>query len=214
MIFCDKHKLLVIKNMKVGSTSLEVELSQILPTTAIVTLINPPNKNHRPRNFNGFVNHTSFLEASKKLNLNGIKSYTIIRHPFEMVASDFFFRSEVINSGSWNDLGNIEKESLLDRYFNNLFSNGGWFKSTKNLYTVNNNIAIDILLRHENGIAEEMNKFLPNHNLPLIPGKTYEKAYRPKNISYINIFSKKRLEMIAEEWFWEFENLGYQPHGI
>jgi len=214
MIFCDKHKLLVIKNMKVGSTSLEVELSQILPSTATVTIINPPNKNHKPRNLNGFVNHSSFLDVSKRIDLTNTVSYTIVRHPFEMVASDFFFRSEVISAGDWNQLEQNTKIQLVDMYFKNKFSNGGWFKSTKNLYTIDNNIAVDNLLRYENGIANEMNKFLPNHNLPQIPGNTYEKAYRPKNVSYHDIFDKEKLSLIADEWHWEFNNLGYIPYGI
>ena len=60
MIFSEKHNFLFIKNMKVGSTSMEVELSKILPDSAIVTKINPPNKDHKPRNFRNFVNHTSW----------------------------------------------------------------------------------------------------------------------------------------------------------
>lgn len=208
MIFCDKHKFLLIKNMKVGSTSLEVELSKILPDSAVVTFINPPNKNHKPRNINGFLNHTSFLEARKHLDLSNVKSYVMVRHPYDMVLSDFFFRSEVMMAGNWNNLNINLQNELIEKYFNNEFSNGGWFKSTKNLYMVNNSVAVTKILKYENGIENEINSVLPDHGLPKIKVNTYEKAYRPKNITH-TIFSKNILDMIKEEWSWEFDNLGY-----
>lgn len=211
MIFCDKHKFLLIKNMKVGSTSMEVELSKILPDSATVTFINPPNKNHKPRNIKNFVNHTSFLEASKALDLTDVKSYVMVRHPFNMVLSDFFFRSEVMNLGDWNLLSSKIQEEFIYKYFNNEFSNGEWFKSTKDLYTIDNRIAVTKILKYENGLEDEINSVLPLHNLPKIKISTYEKQYRPKNVTY-NIFNKEILEMIKHEWSWEFDNLGYNDY--
>lgn len=195
--------------MKVGSTSLEVELSKILPDSAIVTFINPPNKEHKPRNINGFVNHTSYLEASKHLDLSNVKSYVVVRHPYNMVLSDFFFRKEILSLGNWNSLNKLDQDRLVYKYFNNEFSNGEWFKSTKNLYTINNKICVTEILRYENGIENEINRILPRHNLPTIKINTYEKAYRPKNIGYLDIFSEEILDMIYKEWQWEFNTLGY-----
>ena len=208
MIFSKDHNFLLIKNMKVGSTSLEVELSKILPDSAVVTLINPPNKEHRPRNFGKFVNHTTWLEANQELDLSGVKSYTIVRHPYEMVLSDFFFRSEIINV-HWNSLSKLEQDRLVDYYFNNQFSNGPWMKSTKDIYTVNGEIAVTDILRHEKGLEQEINRILPLHGLPTIKVTANEKAYRPKGINYKDVFSTVYLDMIAHDWSWEFRTLGY-----
>lgn len=194
--------------MKVGSTSMEVELSKILPASAIVTFINPPNKDHRPRNMGNFVNHTTYLEASMSLDLSEVKSYTIVRHPYEMVLSDFFFRKEILNT-KWVALSQSEKDRLVDYYFSNQFSNGPWMKSTRSIYTVDNKIAVTDILRHELGLEAEINRILPSHNLPKIKINTFEKAYRPEGISYRDVFSKKQLEAIAQEWSWEFDTLGY-----
>lgn len=208
MIFSKEHNFLFIKNMKVGSTSMEVELSKILPESAIVTLINPFNKDHRPRNMGKFVNHTTYLEASQSLDLSGVKSYTIVRHPYEMVLSDFFFRKEV-RDVEWEALSNSEKCMLVDFYFNNQFSNGPWLKSTKNIYTINNKIAVTDILRHELGLENEINRVLPIHGLPTIKINTFEKAYRPKWLTHTDVFSPNQLELIANEWSWEFDTLGY-----
>ena len=208
MIFSEKHNILFIKNMKVGSTSMEVELSKILPDSAIVTKINPPNKDHKPRNFRNFVNHTSWEEASKYLDLSNVMSYTIVRHPYEMVLSDFFFRSEIINT-HWNSLSKLEKDRLVDYYFTDQFKNGPWMKSTRGIYTLDNKVMVSDLLRHELGLEKEINRILPKHGLPLIKMNTFEKAYRPKNITYKDVFSKEQISLISDEWSWEFRNLGY-----
>lgn len=208
MIFSKDHNFLFIKNMKVGSTSMEVELSKILPDSAIVTLINPFNKEHRPRNMGKFVNHTTYLEASQSLDLSDVKSYTIVRHPYEMVLSDFFFRKEVLDQ-DWNSLTKPQQEMLVENYFGNQFSNGHWMKSTRHIYTINDQIAVTDILRHELGLENEINRILPIHNLPTIKFNTFEKAYRPKGITYTDVFSKKHLDLIADEWSWEFRTLGY-----
>jgi hypothetical protein len=208
MIFSKDHNFLFIKNMKVGSTSMEVELSKILPDSAIVTLINPFNKEHRPRNMGKFVNHTTYLEASQSLDLSDVRSYTIVRHPYEMVLSDFFFRKEVLDQ-DWNSLTKPQQEMLIENYFGNQFSNGHWMKSTRHIYTINDQIAVTDILRHELGLENEINRILPIHNLPKIKFNTFEKAYRPKGITYTDVFSKRYLDLIANEWSWEFMTLGY-----
>jgi hypothetical protein len=208
MIFSKDHNFLFIKNMKVGSTSMEVELSKILPDSAIVTLINPFNKEHRPRNMGKFVNHTTYLEASQSLDLSDVKSYTIVRHPYEMVLSDFFFRKEVLDQ-DWNSLTKPQQEMLVENYFGNQFSNGHWMKSTRHIYTINDQIAVTDILRHELGLENEINRILPIHNLPTIKFNTFEKAYRPNGIAYTDVFSKRYLDLIANEWSWEFMTLGY-----
>lgn len=187
---------------------MEVELSKILPDSAIVTLINPFNKEHRPRNMGKFVNHTTYLEASLALDLSNVRSYTIVRHPYEMVLSDFFFRQEVL-SKDWGSLTKSEQEILVGQYFANQFNNGPWMKSTRGIYTVNDKIAVTDILRHELGLESEINRILPLHNLPKIKINTFEKAYRPRGIGYTDVFSKQQLDMIASEWLWEFETLGY-----
>lgn len=208
MIFCREHNLLFIKNMKVGSTSIEVELSKILPDSAIVTKINPPNKDHRPRNFENIFHHASWKEANELLDLSNVISYTMVRHPYEVVLSDFFFRHET-RAKPWNSISKIEKERLVDNYFNGQFIHGNFLKSTKHLYTIDEKIVVSDILRYELGVENEINRILPNHGLKTIKINTFEKSYRPKNVKYDEVFSRAQLDQIFEEWSWEFMNLGY-----
>jgi hypothetical protein len=165
---------------------------------------------HQPRNYEGFGNHESFSSAALKLNLDGVKSYTVVRNPYECVLSDFFFRPEIKSlSQSWESIPERDKIKMVDDYFQGNLTYGLFLRSTKNLYTDGNNILVNELLRYENGLEQEINKFLPSHNLPLIKINTFEKAHRPSYITYTDVFTKDQMDQIQEEWFWEFDNLGY-----
>lgn len=210
MLYSPDHKFLLIKNMKVGSTSLEVELSKILPKNAIVTTINPPNMSHQPRNYADFRNHESFSSVASKINLFGVTSYTFVRNPYECVLSDFFFRPEIKKlSTQWESIKKHERIKMVDNYFKGKLTHGPFMRSTKMLYSDGNTALVDHLLRYENGIENEINVFLPYHGLPKIKVNTFEKAHRPKHITYNDIFTNNQREQIQEEWFWEFDNLGY-----
>ena len=97
MIFSPENKFLMIKNYKVGSTSVEVELSKVFSDKAIVTPILPMNKKHIPRNYSGFYGHMPYSEIKEKIDLFDVKVYTITRNPYDIVLSDIFFRMNLDN---------------------------------------------------------------------------------------------------------------------
>jgi hypothetical protein len=194
----------MLKNIKVGGTSLEVELSKILPQNSIVTKIYPQNSNHVPRNFDGFYNHIPYLEIKNKIDISSAKCYVFIRNPYSIVLSNFFHNYNMNNE--WINLSDEEKQYAIIYYFKN-----DMLKSTKNIYTDKfNNILVDKVLIYEKGIESEINSILPLHNIDCIKINTFEKQFKPKNIDYISFFSKSQMEQIYEEWKWEFEAFGYK----
>lgn len=213
MIYSSDHNFLLIKNKKVGGTSLEVDLSQILPENAIVTPIYPINNNHKPRNYSGFYNHISYSEIQNKIDLSNVLSYVFVRHPYSMVLSDMFHG--IGGASRWNILSDKDKDILVDKYFDENDSNyyedmpNKMLNSTKNLFTSDNDIQVTKILKYEDGIENQINSILPNHSLPKIKLLSKEKTYRPENINHSDIFKKRHYEKINKEWFWEFENLGY-----
>ena len=210
MIYSKDHNFLMLKNVKVGGTSLEVELSKVLPISAIVTPIIPKNKEHKPRHYRNFRNHMPYEEISKLIDLSNAKSYIIIRNPYYMVLSNFFYALTLINV-DWNTLNNKEKENFVHKYFyddpeDTILS---MLKSSKSIYMVNNKSIIDQYIRYEDGIEEQINPILECHGIPKITMNTFEKQHRPKNIHPEDIFKDEHMELIKREWFWEFDNLGY-----
>ena len=206
MIYSPDHNFLMLKNSKVGGTSLEVELSKVLPENAIVTKINPPNSQHRPRNHKGFYNHMSYSEINQKINLSNIKSYVVVRHPYTTILSDFFYRLHLHNYlKNWSSYTVDEKNKKLENYFNNDM----FLKSTKYIYMDNEKVQVDSFIKYELGIENQINDILLTHNIKNIKMNTFEKQYRPKECTVHNTFNKDHLNKIYEEWSWEFNMFGY-----
>jgi hypothetical protein len=204
MIYSPDHNFLLLKGLKVGSTSTEIVLSRVVPENAIVTPIKPYHVEHRPRNYAGFENRMSYSEINKKINLSNVKAYIGIRNPYEVVLSRFF-HTLVLKQINWNSINENEKNNYLDIFFKENF-----MKSTKNLFLSNNlEIQVESFIRYENGIEDETNKILKIHEIPEIKINQYEKAHRPKGIHYPDVFKKEHLDKIQEEWAWEFDHLGY-----
>jgi hypothetical protein len=221
MIYSKSNNFLLLKNQKVGGTSLEVVLSKIMPEDAVVTPRTSDDPawaikdeiqypGYRPRNYKELYNHISYSEISKVIDLSNTKSYIFIRNPFDMVLSHFFHRLKMQKiETSWNSLEKINKENLVDLYFNNQLG-WEWLKSNKNIYTSNSGeIQVSEFLRYESGIEKEINKILPNHSLPKIKLDVYEKAFKPKDIKCLDVFNKKYIDIIKNEWWWELEYFRY-----
>lgn len=187
--------------MKVGGTSVEVALSQVLPDNAIVTEITPSNPFHTPRNHDGFYNHMPLTEIKEKINLKNVSKYTIVRNPYDTVFSFFIYRSHLLNEEV--TLNNIEEK--LKQHFDNK----DFLKSTKNIYLDKDN-NIDKFLYYENGLESEINSILINHNIDTIKLNFYEKKLKPDWADRKQLFTKNFIDIINKEWDWEFNNLGYE----
>ena len=86
MIYSQDHNFLLISNQKVAATSLEMELSKILPLNAIVTPLFPVRPDHNPRNHKDiFYKHMGYSE---------IKQFLWIMST-DKVAGDSLFRNSV-----------------------------------------------------------------------------------------------------------------------
>jgi len=208
MIYSPDHNFLMLKNFKVGGTSLEVELSKVLPENAIVTKINPPNSEHNPRNYEGFYHHMSYSSVSSILDLSNTKSYIFVRHPYDTVLSMFFYELKQKNI-EWASLDKTTKDNVLDKYFFKNIEDFSMIKSTKYMYSIKNDILVDKILRYELGIQNEINNVLLTHNIKDITMNTFEKQYRDKIYTVENTFKPKHIKKINSEWSWEFKMFGY-----
>jgi hypothetical protein len=206
MIYSKKHNFILFKNYKVGGTSLEVELSQALDESAVITPIAPPNILHKPRNVGLFYNHISYSEAEKILGedvLSNAESAVFVRNPFDSVLSHMYM------SLIW---GGVEDPSQLDvdKYFNNegTLARLTGLKS-RSIYTKNESIATKHVYRYEDGL-DQINILLEKVGIGSISIAAYEKAYKPKHIKPRDVFSQKHIDIISQDWSWEIDKFGYQ----
>ncbi len=206
MIYSAKHNFILLKNYKVGGTSLEVELSQVLDDSAIVTPIDPPNALHKPRNFGAFYNHISYNKIEQMLGketLDKTESVVFIRNPFDTVLSHMYM------SFAWS--GITEPSELdVDNYFNNkskLTKLTGLV--SRAIYTQDEEIMAKTVYKYEDGL-EQINTILDKVGISKLNITTQEKAYRPKKIRPLDIFNQKHIDIIAKDWSWELDRFGYQ----
>ena len=227
MIYSPDHNFLLLKNRKVGGSSLEIVLSKVLPDNAIVTKLNNHGntwdvipEDHKERNYKDyFYNHIKYEEVKKKIDLTNVKSYVFVRNPYNAVLSAFFHRlnsSSIWNASpnpnSWSALLENERDEWVDQYFAGTLGNLPWYKSDKYIFLdKNGNQAVDKILYYEKGIEEEINPILKLHGISTISLNVHHLKHRPEKIVYKDVFKKRHLSQIRKEWAWEFENLNYLP---
>lgn len=204
MIYSPQHKFLLLKNFKVGGTSLEIDLEKVLPADAIVTTQHPSMPDgYVPRNYkeHGFDGHTSFNifeyrlpEAAKNLT-----SVVFVRNPFDTVLSHFFMMLKFYNA-------NVEEyKNYVNGYFNGTISMG-MLKSTKNIYASGGKVQASFVLRYEDGIENQINPILTQVGIPNISVTAKEKAWRPTHLTPKDVFNDTQLNAIKKEWAWEIKN--------
>jgi hypothetical protein len=208
MIYSPDHNFLMLKNIKVGGTSLEVELSNVLPDNSIVTEITPTNTYHNPRNNAGFYNHMPYTEISSKIDISNSMSYVFVRNPYDTQLSMLFYKLKQKNI-NWKDISDVKKEKLLNKFFFEKQEDFSMLKSTKYIYANEDGLLVDKVLKYEQGIEDQINKILTTHNIKNIVMNTFEKKYRPKEYTVKNTFNKDHLDKIHKEWAWEFDMFGY-----
>ena len=99
MIISHKHKFIYFKAKKVAGTSTEILLSDLVNDTDIVTPISKGDSStHKPRNHNGFANHSPPLHIKNKIGEYKFDSYfkfITVRNPFDRVVSWYFWEKSI-----------------------------------------------------------------------------------------------------------------------
>jgi hypothetical protein len=205
MIYSAKHNFLLLKNYKVGGTSLEVELSQVLDQSAVITPIYPDNILHTPRNYDQFYNHIPYSKIEDILGkdvLDKTESVVFIRNPFDTVLSHMYM------SFSWSGIENPSKLDI-DKYFNNETKlNKITGAMSRGIYTKEGIIMAKTIYRYEDGL-EQINKTLNDVGIGSIDINAKEKAYKPKDLKPLDVFSSDHIDSIREDWSWEIEKFDY-----
>jgi hypothetical protein len=205
MIYSEEKNFLLLRNLKVGSSSMEVELSKVLPENTIVTpiVIDPP-ANHKPRNYDGFHGHMGVDEVINIIGeekYNSLETAIFVRNPYHQVLSHFFMTIKVSGIQDWS--------LHIDNYFNDRLSIP-WLTSTRDIYMIGDDIRVKNILFYEKGIEKELNKVLKKINMPYLKINAWEKKFNKDDLKYKDVFSDKHIKIINDSWWWEFENLGYK----
>ena len=207
MIYSKENNFLLLKNYSVNGDYIEGVLSNVLPQSSIITKNNKDNYRLSSRNESDIFENISFFDLNKKVDVNGVDAYIIIRNPYHSVFVDFFHKVR-INKGNteWNSFSEEEKIEELENYF---FTNN-FLKSTKSLYIHDNMFLLKDVIFYEDGVEDQLNIILEEHSIPKIKLNMLLDEYTPEGLNFLNVFPEENINQITEEWEWEFDNFGYE----
>jgi len=228
MIISHKYKFIFIKTAKTAGTSIEVFLSQQCGPTDIVTPIAPPIAEHKPRNYQGFINPIpEILERPHKL-LPALWHTFTSREKFynHMPAS---LVQKRVPGRVWNSYFKfcVERnpwDKVLSHYHMHAAREGGSLSLDEYLargrFPINDfrytdrsgtKIIVDRILRYENLLAELSEVFsqldIPFHGTLGVKAKS---EYRTDRTPYRMVFNDEQRRIVENAFAREIELHGYR----
>lgn len=211
MIVCHERKIIFVKTKKVGGTSFEIALSKFCGPDCIITPITPVDEELRKnlgfRSSQNYIrddriqyfNHMTAKKIHKNLPIdiwNTYRKITIVRNPFDVLISKYFWRQENKNFNHFvKELGDgINENEIIAPFF-------GPEK-------------LDIYLKYEDLSAE-----LERHNLDfLIDGMSYIKAkghLRPTQTDIATMFKDypELVDIVTEKCANSIDFFAYEKPG-
>lgn len=127
MIVSHKHRFIFIKSAKTAGSSVELMLAKVCGPNDVITPLTAYNKRfdtdyyeHKPQNYSGFTNHMSAVEIRKKVGEEVWRNYlkiTIVRNPWDMVVSRYFWEKSTLWFGLQKNILNIIRHPFsMNRY--------------------------------------------------------------------------------------------------
>jgi hypothetical protein len=228
MILSHKYKFIFIKTAKTAGTSIEVFLSKLCGPSDILTPIEPPVEDHRPRNYEGFINPVpEVLERPGKV-------FSALRH--SIISREKFYRhmpaSEVqrrVPRDVWNSYFKfcVERnpwDKVLSHYYMHAAREGGSLSLDEYLargrFPVNyfrytdrsgEKIIVDRILRYENLIGD-LGEVFSHLNIPFAGalGVKAKSEYRTDRRPYHEVFNDKQRRIVEKVFAKEIKLHGYR----
>ena len=133
-------KFIYFKSRKVAGTSTEILLSDLVGNEDIVTPITKGDSStHKPRNYNGFINHSSPLYIKNKIGEDKFDSYfkfITVRNPFDRAVSWYFWQKSV------KETNKNFKDFILSKGCNPLTSFSDWIFLEKEYYKMDQQLLL------------------------------------------------------------------------
>jgi hypothetical protein len=194
VIISHQHKFIYIKTYKTASTSLQVLLEKFCGEKDIITPIEPVTTksgelyNQSARNYEGYSSHMRAVDIKKIIGdkiWDDYFKFTFERNPWDKAVSFYHFYL-------------VKKE--FDKSFEDWISD--WIKRKKgvsnyDLYTINNEIAVDFIGKYEN-LIEDLKLIFKKLNLTLDELPREKSDYRKDGKNYRSYYNNKTRKLIAK----------------
>jgi hypothetical protein len=201
MIISHKHKFIYFKAKKVAGTSTEILLSDLVNDTDIVTPISKGDSpTHKPRNYNGFANHSPPLRIKNKIGEDKFNSYfkfITVRNPFDRVVSWYFWEKSI------KKLNKNFKDFVLSKGCESLGAFSDWVFLKKEYIA-------DDYIRYENlkkDTKRILGKWFDVDDFVYPKAKTTQ---RKEKKHYTEYYDDETRQIVAEKYAKDIEYFGYE----
>jgi len=201
MILSHKHQFIYFKAKKVAGTSTEILLSDLVGEADTVTPITKGDSStHKPRNYNGFFNHSPPVYIKNKIGEDKFYSYfkfITVRNPFDRAVSWYFWEK------SCQKLNKNFKDFILSKGCESLDAFSDWIFLKKECIA-------DDYIRYENlekDTQRILGKWFDVDNFVYPMAKT---GQRKEKKHYTEYYDDKTREIIAERYAEDIEYFGYE----
>ena len=201
MILSFEHRFAFIKVQKTAGTSVEVVLSPLAGTDAIVTPIKPPEPGHEPRNFeyadgDDYSNHMPASLVRERVGADcwsELFTFCFERNPWDKAISMYFWRT---------------RRNERPPSFETWATKPGRLVSERDLYMIDAELAVDFVGRYES-LADDLRTVLERVGIETAVELPRAKAAHRPSKSRTPI-SEAVDAAIRREFAWEIEHFGYE----
>lgn len=148
--------------------------------------------------------HLRYKDLKKRLdNIERFFSFSFVRHPYDRIISEFFYKKELTRSRKKND---------INKWVKNFIENNNDDHSLPQhefIFDENENVLVDFLGKYENlnkDFNELLNKLGYNNNK--LPNKKISKLRKKRNFN--EYLSNESKELIYEKYKKDFDIFNYK----
>lgn len=231
MIISHKHKFIFLKNNKAAGSSIEMALSKFCGPDDVITKLIPEEDEQRaslgyrasqnylipesrytladrfrafrskqPLEFHGHIRARDLLKYIDRDIWDSYFKFCIVRSPWDRVASLHYYRARDGKRLTLKD-SKVTQDKVLKR-----FNDQGW-----GLYTINDEIVVDMCCRFEN-LTDELEKARLKIGLPEpleLPNAKGTFRKKKGKVSQAELFSQEDIAKIRKYFRKEIETFGY-----
>ncbi len=200
MIISHKYQFIFIKTFKTASSSFEAAFSWISGEEDVLTPdepVTPAYRTHAWRNWisAGFFNHMHGVDIWAKIEpeiWDNYYKFCIERNPWDKAISWYYWHRQF-----W------ERDRTISEFVLNELPLPDW-----PMYTSNNRVIVDKILRYEN-LEDELERLYQHLGFRMLLPKVKADA-RPPNMNYKTLLGEKERKKIAYEFRHIIKLLSYQ----
>ena len=161
-----------------------------------------------------FYNHMPAEDVKRKLGDAVFGSYfkfCVVRNPYDKTVSRFWWDRSFISDTNEQSAQLLPFDFIRASFKKYVLTMAGKLCDDRNIYTIDNTIAVDGLIRFEN-LTEDTAIVCEQLNVDFVPNLigSYKSGYRLRREHWSEYYDKDTIALIQREFSFEINEFGYR----